>query len=462
MSAAQRAPRLRFAPTPSGHLTVSAARVAVANALFAARHGGSVLLRLDDLDPARSKPAFAEAIVQDLAWLGLRFAETIHQSDRATIYAEAIARLQAAGRLYPCFESPEELRFKQEQRQKRGQPTVYDRAMLKLTPAQRATAESKGKRPYWRFLLSDRELRWDDAVVGPLAAKLPAISDPVVVTADGAVLPLFAAVVDDAACRITHVIRGPQAATETGIQLDLFDALGAPRPALAHLPPLADDRPTPMGRKAGTLTVRSLRADGVSPLALAACLAGSPDASVAAATAAGSMTAGGAGAEPAWLPALAAGFTLPRGAAARPLDSARLLRLNRALLAEAPFAEVADRLPAGATEAFWLALRGEVDLLSEARGWWDVVAGTIVPPVIEGAQSLLQAALATLPPEPWDRLVFATWLAALETATGRDADALVPLLRLALTGEETGPDLGALLPLMGRARAALRLQVAAS
>ncbi|MBN8900280.1 MAG: glutamate--tRNA ligase, partial [Rhodospirillales bacterium] len=99
---------------------------------------------------------------------------------------------------------------------------------------------------------------------------------------------------------------------------------------------------------------------------------------------------------------------------------------------------------------------------SEARGWWDVVAGTIVPPVIEGAQSLLQAALATLPPEPWDRLVFATWLAALEAATGRDADALVPLLRLALTGEETGPDLGALLPLMGRARAALRLQVAAS
>jgi len=292
-------------------------------------------------------------------------------------------------------------------------------------------------------------------------------------------------VVDDVATGITHVIRGPQGAAETAIQIDLFEALNAPRPALAHLPPLADDRSAAIGRKAGAMTLRSLRADGVMPAALALCLAGpAADASAAAredvvaaleravlaapvsdqsrADAATPGTNAPAVQQAAWLPVLAAGFTLPRGPASTPFESARLLRTNRRLLAAMPFPRVADRLPAGATEAFWLALRGQVDLLSEARGWWEVVAGTIVPPVIEGAQSLLHAARATLPPEPWDPEVFAHWCEALAAATGEAPAAFEPVLRLALTGEETGPALSALLPLMGRTRAALRLQVAAS
>ncbi len=437
--------RVRFAPTPVGHLLVGHARVALANALFAQRQHGHFLLRLDDTDAARCKPGLAEALVQDLQWLGIGWDTMLRQSERLELYAAAAERLKQAGRLYPCFESPEELSFKQEQRRKRGKPTIYDRAMLRLTPAQRATAEANGKRPHWRLRLSDRMLAWDDLVAGRREEKLQAVSDPVVIAADGTFLPAFTSVVDDIDTGITHVIRSEENAANAGIQLDLFDALRARPPRLGHLPGLTDDTHRRLGRRVGSLTVRSLRADGVEPMALAACL-----------TVPTLETA------PVSLVALAADFDVPHGVVPQRFDTARLLQLNRQILRTADFASVAARLPGGATEAFWLAVREEIDLLSEARGWWDVVSGTIVPPVMADEQVLLRAAQETLPAEPWDHTVLTTWLAQLGDATGRRGQPLLAPLRLALTGEDSGPDLGALLPLIGRIRAANRLQIAAS
>jgi len=152
--------KLRFAPSPTGLLHVGNLRTALANYLFARRHGGHFALRLDDTDAARSRPEFAEAIEHDLRWLGLAWDSVFRQSDRMARYAAAAERLKASGRLYPCFESEDELRSKREQRLRLGKPPLYDRAMLKLTAAQRAAAEAGGKRPYWRFLLSGRTIAW--------------------------------------------------------------------------------------------------------------------------------------------------------------------------------------------------------------------------------------------------------------------------------------------------------------
>ena len=125
------------------------------------------------------------------------------------------------------------------------------------------------------------------------------------------------------------------------------------------------------------------------------------------------------------------------------------------------FDDVAARLPQGATEAFWTAVRGNIDLLSEARGWWDVVAGNIVPPVVEGEGEFLRQAAEALPGEPWDAEVWDRWIAALKAASGRNGRSLFLPLRLALTGEEHGPELRALLPLIGRLRTMERLRLAA-
>ena len=358
--------KVRFAPSPTGYLHVGNARTAVVNALFAARHDAEFLLRLDDTDQERSRPEYAAAIEQDLRWLGIDWTGMARQSDRNGLYEDAAERLKTAGRLYPCFESEEELAAKRDQRVKRHQPPVYDRAMLKLTAEQRARAEAGGKRPYWRFRLTDGAVSWTDLVLGRREVKLTAVSDPVLLRADGSPLYSFTSIVDDLDTGVTHVIRGEDHVTNTGVQLDIAAALGRPAPAFAHLPLLIDAEGGKLSKRIGSATLRGMRADGVEALALVAYLArlGTSD-------------------DPAPLPLaeLAASFDLARFArSSAKFDGAQLLALNRRVLQSIPFASIQDRLPLGATEAFWIAVRGNLDLLSEARAWWDVVAGAIVPP----------------------------------------------------------------------------------
>jgi glutamyl-tRNA synthetase len=438
--------KVRFAASPTGHLKLGSARVALANFLFARRFGGHLLLRFDDADREQCKPDGAEAIALDLRWLGIDWDDAIHQSDRLALYHAAAERLKQSGRLYPCFESDEELRSKRDQRLKRGRSPVYDRAMLRLTPAQRASAEAGGKRPYWRFLLSDRVVEWRDMVLGHREVKLPAVSDPVVIRADGTPLTTFTSAIDDIDSGITHLIRTEEHVTRTAIQFDMFAALGVDPRSLdsAHLPMLtdtSDDRPS---KRLDRLTLRMLRNDGIEATSIAAYLARP------------AMQDD----QPPPIAVLAESFDF--GNFGTGFDATRLLALNRGALRHLPFGAVADRLPPGATEAFWLAVRGNLDRLTEARGWWDVVAGSIVPPVIEGEREFLRTALDSLPPEPWRATVWTTWIDVVQQATGRQGISLALPLRLALTGEAEGPELDDLLPLIGRVRAASRLQIAAS
>ena len=441
--------KLRFAPSPTGLLHVGNARVAIANWLHARRHGGTFLLRLDDTDLERSKLEFAQAIEEDLRWLGLDWDERVAQSDRLDRYAAAAERLKAAGRLYPCFETEEELAYKRERRRREGRPPIYDREALKMTPEQIARAIANGKQPYWRFRLSMRPRGWRDLVLGDRTVKLSAISDPVLIRADGSPLYTFTSVVDDLEMDVTHIIRGEDHVTNTGIQLDLFEALGGNPAGLAfaHLPLLTDQDGGPLSKRLGSISLRHLRKDGIEPAALV-----------------GYLSALGTSADPVpGMPAdLAPNYDIGRvsHATAR-FDTRQMLALNRRVLHEAPFAAVRDRLPEGADEDWWVAVRGNLDLMREARPWFEIVRGTIVPPVQDGEQDFLAAALAALPPEPWDGATWSAWTGALKDATGRKGKALFLPLRLALTGEEHGPDLGALLPLIGREKAAFRLRVSA-
>lgn len=445
----RRPARVRFAASPAGLLHLGSARIAVAAALLAAQRGEApMLLRLDDADPALAGQPGGEAIATDLAWLGLPVGETVRQSGRAAAYAAAAARLEALGRIYPCFESEEELRAKRDLRLRQGRAAIYDRAMLRLTPAQRQAAEAGGKRPYWRFRLSDGVAAWRDGVLGAQTVKLTALSDPVVIRADGVPLPVFASAVDDLDLGITETVRGAEHLASTGIELDIREALGgrADELGVAHLPVLTDAAGERLSRQAGNVTIRSLRQMGVEPASVRGMLARL-----------------GTGAAPAALdlPALAASFSLPALAREAPrFDLPALLSLNRQALRDLPFALASGRLPPDATEAFWLAIRGSVDTLAEARGWWDVVGGEIVPPVV-GQEDGLRRALDLLPGEPWDATVLERWTRRIVEAEPAPKETLLPAIYLALTGEEDGPDLAALLPLMGRVRAARRLQMAA-
>ena len=437
--------KLRLAPSAKALLHVGNARIALATWLLARRNNGQVLLRLDDTAPQ------AEALGTDLRWLGLDWDDRVTHADRQARYAEAAETLKASGRLYPCFESEEELLAKREHRLRRKDSPIYDRAMLKLTPKQREDAEAGGKRPHWRFLLSPIPAEWGDMVLGRREVKLTATDDPILLRADGTIGETLAATVDAIDLGITHVVRGEDHLTDTGVQIDVMAALGAtPRTQpirFAHLPLLVGADGGKLA-KLGALSLRGLRADGIEPAALTGYLA---------------RLGTGEPPSPARPSDIAPAYDLSRVVKSAPrFDIRQLLALNRRALGDLPFESAQDRLPPAATPAFWHAIRGNLDLLREARGWWDVVSGSIVPPLIDGETDFLHDALETLPPEPWDEATWPGWTATLRTTTGRRGRALTLPLRLALTGEDQGPELAHLLPLMGRARVAERLKLAAA
>ncbi|RYE72345.1 MAG: glutamate--tRNA ligase, partial [Hyphomicrobiales bacterium] len=211
-------PFVRTAPSPTGYLHIGNARSLMFNWLFARRHVGRFLLRYDDTDQARSKPEFAAAIAEDLAWLGVIPDASIKQSERIALYDAAADKLRAAGRLYPCYESADELDRKRKRQLARGLPPVYDRAGLKLTAEERARLEAEGRKAHWRFLLDWEEVGWDDLVRGPSHVDCASLSDPVLVREDGTYPYTLPSVVDDLDMGITHVIRGEDHVTNTAVQ----------------------------------------------------------------------------------------------------------------------------------------------------------------------------------------------------------------------------------------------------
>ncbi|MBW7849549.1 MAG: glutamate--tRNA ligase [Rhodospirillales bacterium] len=438
---------VRFAPSPTGLLHVGNARVAIVNWLFAKHHGGYFILRIDDTDAERSRGEYVDAIREDLRWLGLEWDRRVHQSQRLERYAEAAERLRAAERLYPCYETPEELEAKRKRQLGRGLPPVYDRAALRLTAADRRKLEAEGRRPHWRFLLDHEDVRWEDAVRGTCHYHGSHLSDPVLIRGDGTPLYTLPSVVDDIELKISHVIRGEDHVTNTAAQIQLFRALGAEPPVFAHLPLLTDAGGQGLSKRLGSLSLRDLRAQGIEPLALDSLLAklGTSDAIDVRTS----------------LDQLVDEFDLGKlGRATPKFDPAELEHLNARLLHALPFDEAAPRLAALGIEGedaprFWEAVRGNLGRLAEAADWWRVCA-TPMRPVIEDAGFLAEAA-ALLPPEPWDEGTWAVWTGAVKAATGRKGKDLFHPLRLALTAREHGPELKLLLPLIGRRRASARL-----
>ena len=176
----------RFAPSPTGRLHAGNIRTALVNWLLARSAGGRFVLRLDDTDLARSTAESAQSIRDDLAWLGLAPDMEVKQSDRFDRYEDALARLAAQGRAYPCYESAEELELKRRVALSRGLPPIYDRAALALTDADKANLEAEGRKPHWRFRMDETaDVEWQDGVRGHCHFPAAALADLEPLTKDG-------------------------------------------------------------------------------------------------------------------------------------------------------------------------------------------------------------------------------------------------------------------------------------
>jgi glutamyl-tRNA synthetase len=440
---------VRIAPSPTGLLHIGNVRAALFNYLFARRHGGTFMLRLDDTDRERSTPEFAKAIEQDLAWLGLAWDAFARQSDRLKRYAEALDQLKAAGRVYPCFETQAELDLKRKTQLGRGLPPVYDRAALNLAEADRARLMAEGRKPHWRFKLNHTDVVWDDIIQKHKTFPASSLSDPVLVREDGVPLYTFCSVVDDADFGVTHVIRGEDHVTNTAVQIQIWEAVtGKPIPQFAHFPLLVSSENIEMSKRLGTLSIASMRDElEIEPMAILSLLA--------------KLGTSDPVAPRLRLDELVAEFDLAKISRATPkFDLQELKILSAKVLHMTPFGTIAPRLREiglkDANEAFWNAIRTNLMTLNEAEDWWKVVHGVIEPRIEEPV--FIREALALLPPEPWNDNTWETWTQALKTKTGKSGKDLFQPLRLALTASLHGPEMKNLLHLIGRPRAEARLK----
>jgi len=439
--------RVRFAPSPTGRLHVGNIYIALNNWLFAKQRNGQFLLRLDDTDIERSTAAFAQGIETDLTWLGLTWDMFQRQTERLARYDAAAARLKASGRLYPCYESAEELQLKRKVQLQQGRPPIYDRAALKLTAEDRAKLEAAGNQPYWRFKLEGRQVTWNDLVRGEQHIDETSQSDPVLIRANGTYLYTFTSVVDDIDHEITHIIRGNDHVTNTATQIQIFEALGSKAPDFAHLPLLVDAAGEGLSKRLGSLSIGDLRAEGLEPMSINAYLAriGTGDPVLPAAC----------------LEDLLEGHDLAKFGKTSPrFDPAELRHLNARLLHALPFEAAQPHLKAlGLGEidaAVWEAARGNVEKVEDVKLWHQVCRGQVTPVIADTGFAAEAAKL--LPAEPWDGTTWGGWVDAVKKATGRKGKDLFMPLRQALTAADHGPELKVLLPLIGRDRALKRLR----
>lgn len=435
----------RFAPSPTGYIHVGNLRTALFNYLIARKSGGTFILRLDDTDRERSKQEYADAIMEDLEWLGLTWDRLERQSERMDRYEAAAESLRISGRFYECFESPTELDLKRKKLLNMHKPPVYDRAALKLSDYDKDRLREEGRDGYWRFLLDQTRIEWEDGILGPISIDAGSVSDPVLIRADGQVLYTFASSVDDIQMGVTHIVRGADHVTNTATQIQIMEALGGRPPRFAHHSLLTGAQGEELSKRLGTLSLRDLRAQGVAPEALL------------------SLMARLGSSQPVELKIsldeLAQGFDLDQfGAAPTKFDAEDLIPLTRERNQNLPFEVVYAHIrmlgiPEAWAERFWEVARHNITLLAEIDHWADLVLEGAEPVIDPEDAEFVATALALLPNPPFTASTWAEWTAKVKEATGRKGKGLFMPLRKALTGQAHGPEMAELMPMLQKIRA---------
>jgi len=274
--------RVRFAPSPTGHLHVGNARTALFNWLFARQKGGTMILRIEDTDLERSQARFEAQLIGDLQWLGLDWDEgpdrggpyaPYRQSDRLEIYREHAERLRAEGKAYLCFCSEEELERERERRQAEGAQPIYSGKCRNLDPEEAVGRRTAGEACAIRLKIPERPIRFHDMVRGEVEFSSEVVSDPIILRSSGVPVYNYVVVIDDGLMKITHVIRGDDHLSNTPKQVALYEALGWKVPEFAHLSTILGGDRERLSKRHGATSIQNFRDMGVLPEALANYLA---------------------------------------------------------------------------------------------------------------------------------------------------------------------------------------------
>lgn len=431
--------KVRFAPSPTGFMHIGNTRTALFNWLLAKKLGGKFMLRIDDTDRLRSKKEYEDAMRESLVWLGFKWSEEARQSARFDRYNEVKEKLMAEGRIYACYETPEELEIKRKRAMAKGLAPVYDRQALHYTAEDLAKFKAEGRKPHYRFKLLDGVIEWDDIVRGHCRYEAEKLSDPIIIREDGSYLYHLPSCIDDSDFGITHIVRGEDHTTNTASQIQMFEAIGGKVPTFAHLPLLTGTEGK-LSKRLGSLGVRELKAEGVEAMAICSFLAklGTSDAI-----------------EPYYsLDELAASLDFTKLGRSQPkFDEEELKHFNTKVVRSMPYSLVKDRIDAD--ETFWNDVRANLDVVDDVKIWEDICHKEVTPIIEDKALTDLAAEL--LPVETWTENTFNEWMSILKAQSGKKGRELFHPVRKALTALDNGPELKTLLPLIGYEKAKKRL-----
>ncbi len=466
--------RVRFAPSPTGHLHVGNVRTALYNWLFARQHRGAFILRIEDTDPERSRREYEVQILDDLRWLGLDWDEgpdvggdfgPYRQSERLALYRDYAHRLLEAGWAYRCFCTEEELERERAQARAEDRPYRYSGRCRQLSEEEVRERVKAGLPHTLRFRVRPGPIVWEDVVRGPIRWEAEVIGDFVIVKSDGWPVYNFAVVVDDLLMRITHVIRGDGHLPNTPRQLLLYEALGATPPVFAHLSTILGADGTKLSKRHGATALREFREQGYLPEALfnfLALLGWAPPQEI------GELLS---------REQLLELFALEKVSKAPAIfDLQKLKWMNRAYLkakpleelvtAVAPYLQQAGRVPTPLDEATRAWLQRVVEavlthlehlsqIVEETRiifeyDLWTALTYPEVREVLEDAGALdvlrrMERELADVPAVTTE--AFREAAARVREQTGRKGRALFHPIRIALTGRPSGPELDKLVPI---------------
>lgn len=435
----------RFAPSPTGLLHVGNIRTALFNYLFSLKDAGEFILRIDDTDTERSKIEYADQILRDLDWLGIKLDKIYKQSERIEIYNKYFQELIDNNLIYKCFESPEELDTKRKRLVARRMPPIYDRSSLYLSESEIKKYLDEGRKPYWRFKLSGKRINFEDLIRGNVSVDTSAQSDPVIVREDGGFLYNLPSVIDDIEMGITNIIRGEDHVTNSAIQVEMFRSLGKEAPIFGHHPLLVDENGDPFSKRNSAVSIKGLMEDNYEPMAI-----NSLNASIGTSIEINTFKS---------LNDIADRINLNQVARAPARFSMnQLSKLNSDILSQLDNKIISERLSIkniNFDEKIWNVIKSNIKNLSEYEKWDKIIKGSIKTDNLDS--DFMKLAESLLPHEPWDEDTWGKWISSIKEVSDKKGKDLFLPLRMAITGQNYGPELKNIILLMGYDKIKYRL-----
>jgi glutamyl-tRNA synthetase len=429
--------RSRFAPSPTGLLHIGNARSAILNWAYIKNNGGEFILRIDDTDKERSKKEYEDFIKRDLLWLGINWDKTFNQSDRQNVYDEKIQELKNKKRIYPCFETQEELSLKKKSQLTSGKPPIYDRNSLKLSDKDINELLRSGKKPHWRFRLNDCKIQWNDLIKGDVSFESKNLSDPVLIREDGSLLYHLPSVIDDIEEGITNIIRGEDHITNTAFHIQIFESLDSKIPSFGHHTFLTDNEGKGFGKRLGSVSIQKMKEDGFENITIANYLL-SIGTSV-------NLT------KETSMDMLIKNFQINNLSSSSPKFSIDVLRLlNKDILQKYNYLDIKNKFNDlninDVDENFWIFIKNNIEFFHESLEWRNIVFST--SSYNHDNSDFLKEAFLLIPDEPYNINTWDEWTSLIKNKTGLKGKELFMPLRKALTGKDKGPELKYLLPLL--------------